>query len=111
MKFQVHAPQKGVRLIPAILNGSTGTPVFTEGQYQMTVADGGVGIYDVTLREPCARAPVVMATPKQTDLIVEVVSPTVTGFQVRCFDASDGTTAKDGNLQLLVCAFDAPDEV
>ena len=109
--FQVKCPQKGLRIIPMVINGASGTPAIAEGAFQGSVVDTGAGIYTVTYAQALARAAVILVTPLTSDIIAHALSSTVTGFQVRIADGSDGTTLKDGNVQIVILGFDAPDEV
>ena len=110
MRRAVESPQRKVRMIPVVVTDAAGTPTLGEGQFQVSITDNGVGDFTLTYNEALARAAVVMVTPRESDLIAAVVASSVSSCQINLFDAADGTTAKDGDVNILIIGFDAPDE-
>jgi hypothetical protein len=105
----VSSGQRKSRLIALELDGTT--PALNIGSSEASVVDGGAdGIYIVTLTDVGARAGVVVATPSTADVVAHVSAKSASSFTVTCVDATDGTTAKDSDLEILCLVFDSEEE-
>lgn len=110
MRRDVKSPQRQMRLMALRLDG-TGTAEILEGSTMATLTDNGTGDYTLALAEPLGRLPIVVATPVTADVIVQIGTLAVDSVQLLCFDATDGTTAKDADLHILITGSEVADEV
>ncbi len=106
---------KGTQRLPRVLAfrvTGTGTAVINEGNFDATLTDNGTGDYTLTFAKPFARTPVVMITPVGAagDIIATIDTVSTTAVIVNTWDATDGTTAKDGVFHVLVHGWDAADQ-
>jgi len=110
MRRDVKSPQRQMRLMGIRLDG-TGTASILEGAHMATLVDNNTGDYTLTLVEPLARVPVVVASPLTADVIVQLASVSATAINIKAFDATDGTTAKDADLHIMILGSEVADEV
>ena len=108
MRREVKAYKRAMRVETFAVDG-TGTAAIGEGQYRGTLVDNGTGDYTVTFTEAFARVPCVSVGIKTADVIHYLVI-SATAVQVLCFDATDGTTAKDAEFDLIVIGSDVADQ-
>lgn len=92
--------------------GSSGTPT-ADGFDKLNVdsiVDNGVGDYTIIFKKPFnkdnAQDPVAFIQPITADVIAHLVSADHDRVTIACFDATDGTTAKDADVALLVVGCD-----
>jgi len=114
MRRKVQAAKRELRLETFKVDG-TGTAAIGEGQYRATLTDNGSGDYTLTFVEPFARAPVCVASAQAAAGVGDIIAviagaPTVSAVRINLFDATDGTTAKDGIFHLIVVGADVVDE-
>lgn len=107
MLREIKGTQRLPRMLALKLTG-TGTAVLGQGSTDASLVDNGAGDYSLTWNKPFARVPVVIAQSLTADVITQV-TPSKTGCAVKAF-ASDGTTAKDAVLDILVLGWDAEDQ-
>lgn len=105
---------KGTQRLPRVLAfrvDGTGTASILEGQFDATLTDTGTGDYTLTFAKPFARTPVVLITPISAtgDLIATIETVTTALIDIRLWDGTDGTTAKDGDFHVLVHGWDTAD--
>jgi hypothetical protein len=110
MKDIVQCRQSRTVIIPFTIVNDAGTPSIGEGSAEMTVADGGAGLYTVTLTRASSRSPIVLvsATTDSTgeEVIANVLlsSISATGFQVEVND--DAGTGVDRTIHGLAIVFE-----
>ena len=107
-KRLVQSSQRGTRVEAFEVEGVA--PSIIIGASRAALTDTGVGDQLLTFTEQFERTPVVVATSYDADLIVTVGTRSSTAVQILCFDATDGTTPKDGEYSVLVIGFDTEDE-
>lgn len=105
----VESSQRKVRLEMFQVNGTT--PVINIGSTRATLTDNGAGDWTLTLQEPSQRTPVVFPVSYDADLIVTVGTVSNSAVQILAFDATDGTTPKDGDFAVMVACFDTEEEL
>lgn len=100
------------RLVRTLLFAVTGggTAAIGEGKFHGTLTDNGTGDYTITFANPFSRAPIVSIAVLTADCVHQISSVSKTAVRVKLFDATDGTTAKDGDFHLTVHGFDATDQ-
>lgn len=106
----VKAGQRLPHLIGIRLDG-TGTASILEGSNEATLVDNGTGDYTLTFAQSFARVPVVVATTLTADSVLQINTITASALNILAFDATDGTTAKDVDMHIMILGFDAADEV
>jgi hypothetical protein len=110
MLREVKTTQRLSRFLGFRVDG-TGTAAIQEGDKSgATLVDNGTGDYTLTFKHPFARIPVVTASVETADCIAQLKVVSKTVVQINLFDATDGTTAKDGIFHLLVLGFDSIDQ-
>jgi hypothetical protein len=78
---------------------------------QCSLADNATGDYTLTILKQFTQAePVVVATPETADTICIVAAKSASSVQIQCFDATDGTTAKDAKLSIMIMGADVSDK-
>ncbi len=110
MRRDVKSPQRQMRLMGLRVDG-TGTASILEGAQMATLTDNGTGDYTLALTESLGRLPVVVATPVTADVIIQIGTLAIDSVQILCFDATDGTTAKDADFHVLIVGSEVADEV
>jgi hypothetical protein len=98
-----------MRLMAIHLDG-TGTAALSQGSTQATLTDNGTGDYTLTFAQPLGRAPIVVASPLTADVIVQISAASASACTIKSFDATDGTTAKDADLHILIMGAEVADE-
>jgi predicted polyphosphate/ATP-dependent NAD kinase len=111
MKRSIKSPQRLVRMLSAELTGTGTAALGGTCANQMSLTDNGTGDYSVAFDAAFEQMPEVVVTPQTADTIVQVANKAKTGFDVLCFDAGDGTTAKDAVVDIMVIGSDALDLV
>lgn len=109
MRREVKSPQRQMRLMAFHVDG-TGTAALTQGSTQAALTDNGVGDYSLVYSQSLGRAGMPVATPITADVVCIVSASTILGCTVKCFDATDGTTAKDADFYLHVIGAEVADE-
>lgn len=107
MLRDIQSPQRLPRLIAFKLDG-TATASLVVGSKDGSLADNGTGDYTITLAQPFARIPVVVATPITAGAVVEIASASVSAINILVKDTAGA--ALDGDVHVLVHGFDAVDE-
>jgi hypothetical protein len=102
--------QRQVRADGIKIEGSSGTPSLSEGQFRFDIADQGVGDYLITPKEAYLRAPVVIPSSRTAGTHIRCV-PAAGSIQVLCFTDETEATPEDADLDLLIWGFDSRDEV
>lgn len=108
MRRSIESAQRKVRIISLSANAA-GTALSGIDSLQATLGDTGTGDKLITLNEALAAAPQVQVTCKTADCIAQVGSVTASTVQVLTFDATDGTTAKDCIVDILIIGKDVTD--
>lgn len=109
MQRPIQGTQRHNRLLAFRVTG-TGTATINESAHLAAITDNGVGDYTLTFTQPFVRTPVVTAGVLTADCIHQISSISTTAVRVKLFDATDGTTAKDGLFHLLVLGWDSADQ-
>lgn len=106
---------KGTQRLPRLLAfrvDGTDTASILEGAFDATLTDNGTGDYTLTFAKPFVRIPVCVVTPigASGDIIATIETAATTGFDIRLWDGTDGTTAKDGDFHVLFIGWDSADQ-
>lgn len=111
MLREIKSSQRLARILSFKVTG-TGTAAINQGSFDGTLVDNGTGDWTITFTKPFARAPICIATALAAtgDIITCIKTATATAVNVVQFDATDGTTAKDGVFFLNVIGYDSVDE-
>ena len=107
---KMEAPQRRQIAIAYQIDETAGTPALAIGSQDGALTDNGVGDYTITFDTPFNRAPIVMATCKESGRIVNTGTVSTTAAQILVFQA-DGSTAEDADVDVLVIGWYAEDEV
>ena len=102
--------QRLMRNLTLSLDGTLATPALSEGKQDATIDDNGVGDYTVNFNEPFKRLPAVVASPLTADTIVIIGTKALGSVQILAFDATDGTTAKEAEIDIIVQGADTADQ-
>lgn len=110
MLREIKGTQRLPRLLAFKLTG-TGTAALNEGGSDATLTDNGTGDYTLTFTRAFLRAPVVIATPVASagDVICSLHTISTSAVRIVAFDGTDGTTAKDAVLHIMVLGWDTAD--
>jgi len=110
MRRSVQSSQRKTRMIAFRIEGSTGTPSI-EGldANLVTVADTAPGTYTITLSEPFAEAPHVVASVEGADKVATVGSITASTFVVKVNDVDETPALSDDDVQVIVIGHDVAD--
>ena len=112
MLREIKSTQRLVRELLFKVTG-TGTAVIDSGNFDATLTDNGTGDYSLTLTVPGQRLLGIFVEPIATagDVIgCAHASSTASVPRIVLFDATDGTTAKDGVFFCKVIVSDAADQ-
>lgn len=107
MKRSVKSLQRKPVLLGFRIEGSTGTPSL-EGpdDLKFSVADGGVGIYNITIGSdiafPNADSYIVLATVEGADKAATVTKTSATAFVVKVNDIDETPALSDDDVHVLV---------
>jgi hypothetical protein len=100
--------QRRMRMMSLKVEGVDGSPSLSgSSKTAMTVADGGVGIYNLTLLEPFKRAPEVLVTAITDDQVAKVESASTSAIVIHVQSLA-GALA-DGDVYVMVLGSDDPD--
>lgn len=102
--------QRLVHLIYGKIQG-TGTAAVQKGSQELSITDNGVGDYTLTYANAYVQLPAVVATTRTADSILVIDTEAVGSVRIKAFDATDGTTAKDVDFNVIIIGSDAADEV
>lgn len=108
----VTSRQRAVRMIHASVDG-TGTAALNFGSQEVSLTDNGTGDYTLTISEPFASTRMcVVATSRTADVVIQhdPTSLSASRVDIKCFDSTDGTTAKDADFDVIIVGSDAADE-
>lgn len=108
MRRHVQSPQRQMRLMSLKLTGTGTAALDSEGARHATLVDNNTGDYTLTWREAFGRVPHVVASTMTADSVVQISDISTTACTIKAFDATDGTTAKDAVLQIIVLGCDKP---
>lgn len=112
MLRQVKSSQRAPRLLAFRVTG-TGTAVIDLGGTDATLTDNGTGDYTLTFAKAFSRVPVVsvIAVSATGDVLCSLGTVSATAVQIKCWDGTDGTTAKDAVFHAIVVGYDSPDQI
>lgn len=109
MERSIKSRQRKVRMLSFTVSAD-GTTVSGLDKNQVSVADTGTGVKTVTLDEAFASSDYqVHVTVGTADAIANVEISSSSSFVVDTLDATDGTTAKDAIVHVLVIGSDIVD--
>lgn len=108
MRRSIESAQRKVRIISLSANAA-GTALSGIDSLQATLTDTGTGDKLITLNEALAAAPQVQVTVKTDESIARVGTVTASTIQILTDDATDGTTAKDAAVDILIIGKDVVD--
>lgn len=112
MLREIKSSQRNVRHLACKVTG-TGTAAINSGSSDFTLTDNGTGSYKLTLVNPSQRilAAHVQPIADAGDVVATLHTDTSALLvEVRLWDGTDGTTAKDGVFFLTVLVSDAADQ-
>lgn len=102
----LQTPQLQPRLLGVQIEGSTGTVSLTVGKTVVSSTDNGTGDYTLTFTKAFQRAPVVIASGK--DSRAQIHSATSSACRILTFNATG--SAADSDVNVLILGFDSADE-
>ena len=106
----IKSTQRKIRQLELILDG-TGTPSLGgPASKQASLTDNGTGDYTITFNENFKQVQVCTPVCATADCVVDTIVPLVGSVQITLVDATDGTTAKDGVVHLLISGSDSADK-
>lgn len=108
MRRSIESSQRKVRVVSLSANAA-GTELSGLDKLQASLTDTGTGDKLITLDEAFAEAPQVQVSVKTADSIAQVGTVTASTVQILTFDATDGTTAKDAIVDILIIGKDITD--
>ena len=110
----IKSSQRAPRQIMVRVDGVTAAAVLTLGGTDVSLTDTGTGNYLLTFAKAFSRVPVVMITCQATagDVIATIgATLDASSVQIRCWDATDGTTAKDALIHVIIIGYDSADQI
>lgn len=107
MKRSVKSTQRLMRLMSAKVDGTGTAALGGTCANDMSLVDNGVGDYSLTFDAAFEQIPEVVVTPVTADVICKIEAVAKGSVQITCFDATDGTTAKDADFHVMVLGSDA----
>lgn len=99
-----------IRQLELIVDGTGTAALSGPAANQATLTDNGTGDYTITFDEPFAQIPVCIPVCLTADCAVDTMVPAVDDVQITLVDATDGTTAKDGDFHILIVGADTADQ-
>lgn len=111
MLREIKGSQRNSRVLAFRVNG-TGTAAILEGSFDAAITDNGVGDWTLTFTLPFTRVPVVVCSPSSAtgDIILTKNTTSISAVQIKGWDGTDGTTAKDAIFDVIVYGFDSADQ-
>lgn len=106
MLRELKGTQRLPRVLAAIVDG-TGTAAIREGATDFTLADGGTGVYTLTITKPFARKPVVVVTCATTDCYAETVDASNTASSIAILTKNNADAATDAVFHVMVIGWDS----
>ena len=95
MRQSISSPQRKMLSLNLILTGTGTAALSGPDARNCSLVDNNTGDYTLTFDVPFAATPVVQLTSATADSIALIGTLTASSVQIRGFDATDGTTAKD----------------
>lgn len=77
---------------------------------EASLVDNGTGDYTISFNKAFSQVPVCLPVCSTADCIVDTIVPALGSVQVTLVDATDGTTAKDGDFELLIAGSDVSEK-
>lgn len=108
MKREVMSPQRAMRFIGLIVDG-TGTAAIREGGAHATLVDNGAGDYTITLRQAFARKPIVTVTCATDDCYAELVDADNTTSVIHVKTKNNADAATDAVFHMQIMGSDVAD--
>ena len=106
----VESAQRRLRMMALKLDGTGTAALSGPCSLEATLTDNGTGDYTVTFDKAFTQAPVVTATCITADCIVNTITAAVGSVQITLVDATDGTSAKDGDIEIILVGSDVADK-
>ena len=106
-KFSIKSVQRQVRQIFVSKTG-LGSPVKGGlSASEVTITDNGVGDYTIEVLRTFSVADIVaIVTSITADAIIDTIVKTSSSVRITCVDATDGTTAKECDFDILIVGSD-----
>lgn len=109
MERSIKSAQRKVRQLSFTVSAD-GVTVSGLDKNQVSVVDTGTGVKSVTLDKAFALADYqVLVTTATADSVAQAVISSSSAFAINSFDSTDGTTAKDAIVHVLVIGSDIAD--
>ena len=110
MKRSVKSTQTKIRQLELIIDGTGTAALSGPASLQASLTDNGTGDYTISFNDSFSQVPVCLPVCLTADCVVDTMVPAVGQVQITLVDATDGTTAKDGDFHLLVVGNDSADK-
>jgi len=110
LRRSVKSTQRKMRQLELIIDGTGTAALSGPASLQATLTDNGVGDFTITFAEAFAQLPVCIPVCLTADCVVDTMVPAVGSVQVTLVDATDGTTAKDGDFHILIIGSEVTDQ-
>ena len=102
----IKTTQRKIRHLELIVDGTGTAALSGPAQSQATLVDNGTGDYTITFSEAYGQLPVCIPVCLTADCVVDTMVPLAGSVQITLVDATDGTTAKDGDFHILIIGSD-----
>jgi hypothetical protein len=110
MKRPVESAQRKLRLLALKVDGTGTASLGGPSSLEATLTDNGTGDYTITFDKAFTQVPVVTATCLTADCNVDTIVPAVGSVQITLVDNTDGTTAKDGDTEVIIVGADVSEK-
>ena len=106
MKRPVECSQRKMRMLFLKLDGTGTAALSGPSSLEATLVDNGTGDYTITFDKAFTQVPVCVPVCLTADCVVDTIVPAVGSVQITLVDATDGTTAKDGDCEIMIAGSD-----
>ena len=108
MERSIKSSQRKVRVI-AVTISADGTTVTGPDKDAVVVTDTGTGDKLITVSKAFVEAPVVVASSGTADSVAIKGTVSASAVQILSYDATDGTSAKDAIVDVVIVGKDVSD--
>ena len=110
LKRSVKSTQRAMRQLELIIDGTGTAALSGPASEHASLVDNGTGDYTISFDDSFSQIPVCIPVCLTADCVVDTMVPAINQVQITLVDATDGTTAKDGDFHLLVVGSDVEDK-
>ena len=110
LKRSVKSTQRAIRQLELIIDGTGTASLGGPASEHASLVDNGTGDYTISFNDNFSQVPVCIPVCLTADCIVDTLVPAIGSVQVTLVDATDGTSAKDGDFHILIVGSDVADK-